>query len=231
MNDKQIPSAPSATGIPIISPVLHFFAMPALVFWRHGFGYAFLRPKSVFLSVSVASFLSCFVIWHEPSLKPELGSAAAFTAAVSALYLLHLWHTFRSQILRSAAHDRYSGTPYLLAFWPGQQRENQQRFIRMVAEPALTLVIAVAVSHVGGCGCLALILMVAAVALALKEAINGWLTLRRGKIVEDGLSDVKDNMPAQPGNSSPPPQPGAKRRRLKRDRQPPPESSAEENDE
>lgn len=217
MKDKQVNASPAPHAIPIISPVLHFLAMPVLVFWRHSFGHSYLRPKSVFLASAFASLLLSFIVFNEPFLKTAFATVAAFSVLVSVLYVIHLILSVRSQVSKTADHDNYSGTSYLLTFWSKPQRIHQERFVHMIAEPALSAILG-ALAVVTGFGWLGWLLILAGAALAMKEAINGWLNLRRKKGIEDNIEDVEDDMPEVEQPYIPPASAGTRKQRQPRER-------------
>ncbi len=114
MKDRQ-PDLVSQPGyIPVIGQLLHWLAMPAAVCLRSSFGYLFLRPRSIFLSFSLAFTLLFIVAWNEPGLWRNYAGVCSFALAVSWLYVFHLVAAVSKQINESAEHDLYSGVSHAL---------------------------------------------------------------------------------------------------------------------
>jgi hypothetical protein len=206
MNDKQAPAAQATYGIPILSPLLHHLAMPVVVFWRYRFGFSYLGRKRIFYSCIWACMLLSYIVWHTPSLKDHYGSLSAFLCLSSALYLLHLVSSFGDEIRKSGKHDQYSGDSHLLRFGNNSRLEADDRkklFVRFSIEPALTLVAGILLNLTVAGRSLGRFLIFAGLCLFLKEGINAWLTLRRGKRHTDLASDIVDEYP-QPESQPPP---------------------------
>ena len=192
MKDKQAPAPAPKGGIPVISPVLHFLSMPVLVLWRRRFGYAYLRPKSVFLASIFASTLFACMVWHEPAWRPRFAALAGFFVLVSTLYLIHLGASIAANVAGSGEHDQFSGRSHLLALIPESRRHDRESIIHGVAEPFLTALVAWLLSATP----LGTILIIFSIALALKELIRSWQSIRLKKRFKDNLSDAGETMEA-----------------------------------
>ena len=208
--------------IPIISPLLHFLAMPVLMFWRHSFGYSFLRPKSVFLACAFGTALGCYMVFHEPSLKAAFGDLAVFAALVSGLYVIHLIRAIGSEAAQVAGHDQYSGISWLLALVPAKRRVRATIYVHSIIEPALTAILG-ALAIVCGFGWLGWILIFAGASLSVKEALNAWIGVRDKKVIADKMDDVQERMPEVGQNTAAHPlKEGVRKKREVRTRTTPP---------
>src|SRR5579871_4653038 len=114
MKDSQSDLSGQQAHIPVISPILHWVAMPALVCLRSGFGYLYLRPKSIFLSFSLAFTLLFIVAWNEPGIWGAFALPVTFAFVASLLYCIHLAIAVKQQVADDAEHDTYSGKSHLL---------------------------------------------------------------------------------------------------------------------
>jgi hypothetical protein len=196
MKDKQFQSAGPAPGIPVISPVLHVFSMPALVFLRSSFGYAFLSPKSIFLACAWAHGLFAYYAWHEPGAWPRWKPIVLFGTAAFLLYLAHLLRALRGELRRKGKHDYYAGTSHFMRlaglFRPGI-RDQLAAFTHLWLEPALVLFISLA-SGMAGISKLPSVLGFLALCLWSKEAINYWYRLRHQKKQTDVFADAEEGL-------------------------------------
>jgi hypothetical protein len=205
VKDKQAPAPAPQGGIPLISPVLHFFSMPVLVLWRRRFGYAYLRPKSVFLASIFASALFACMVWHEPAWQPRYLPLAGFLVLASMLYLIHLGVSVTSNIVGHGEHDQFSGRSHLLAFISDDRRHKLESVIHTIVEPLLTAFVAWLLSPT----LLGTSLFIFSIALALKELVRSWKSIRLKKRFKDNLSDASETMDAaQPGALKPIPATG-----------------------
>lgn len=204
MKDRQVQSQGALPGIPVISPVLHWLAMPAIVFLRSGFGYSFLSPKSIFFVFAWASYLFLIFAWLEPSAWRNFWAVALFFAAASSIYLLHLAAAFRRETERKGRHDFYSGTSHLLRV-PGfvQNRGNPvfETVLHLWIEPAAVFIVAVALRGFLAEKWLSYWLIVVTAGLWCKEFINYWYTLRSEKKHDDIIEDAEDKMPRGAGQA------------------------------
>lgn len=198
MKDRQIQSAGAQPSVPIISPVLHWIAMPAIVFLRSRFGYSFLSPKSVFLAFGWASLLFFIFAWEEQGTWRSMWAVALFGVVASALYAAHLGAAFWRERERKGKHDFYSGTSHLLRV-PGfsQNRGNQQfeTVLHLWIEPAVILVVAVFLRGFLSEKWLSLWLLVVVAGMWLKAFINYWYGIRSEKKHEDIMEDAGEKMP------------------------------------
>ena len=197
MKDRQTHSQGAQASIPILSPILHWLAMPAIVVLRSGFGFSFLSPKSVFLAFSWASLLFLIYAWLEPGAWSTNWALAMFTVGSSALYLLHLLIAFARETQRKGKHDFYSGTSHLLRV-PGfnQFRGNAsfETILHLWVEPAAVFVAATALRGFMGEQRLSSWLVFVMAGLWLKEFINYWYGLRTAKKHEDIMEDAQEKI-------------------------------------
>lgn len=205
MKDKQSTAKAPTSSIPVISPVLHCLSMPVLVILRHNFGYLFLSPKSIFLSLIFACCLFAFMVFNDAGLKPRFMYLAGFGMLVSGLYVYHLVSAVKKQIGNkgNTEHDHYSGTSHLAAFVPPDKRQARESFVHGIVEPAVTCVAGLVVSL----SPLGKVLLISGIALAFKELIRFWLSSRREKLMADGLVDARETMEkaSEPVTTAPPP--------------------------
>src|SRR5258708_3262519 len=147
MKERQ-PDLGSQPGyIPVIGQLLHWIAMPAAVCLRSSFGYLFLRPRSIFLSFSLAFTLLFIVAWNEPALWRNYAAVCSFAFAVSCLYVMNLLTAFGKQVAETAEHDLYSGRSHVLRIVLGlgmPYSKSLEIYIKLWTEPAIFLVAAVA---------------------------------------------------------------------------------------
>ncbi|MFD0894750.1 hypothetical protein KBB96_04965 [Luteolibacter ambystomatis] len=192
MKDKQASAPAPKGGIPVISPVLHFFSMPILVLWRRRFGYAYLRPKSVFLASIFASTLFAWMAWHEPAWQPRYLPLAGFLVLFSMLYLVHLGASITANVAGRGEHDQFSGHSHLLSLIPAGRRHEYESMVHTIVEPLLTAIGAWLLSPtLLGTG-----LFIFSIALALKELVRSWQSLRLKKRFRDNLNDASETMDA-----------------------------------
>ena len=220
MKDRQFPTQGPLPSIPILSPLLHWLAMPVLVFLRSGFGYSFLSPKSVFLSFVYASAAFCIYAWLEPGAWSKYWAGALFAGGASLLYTLHLVTAVLRETQKTGKHDYYSGTSHLLRL-PGfaQQRGNTRfgTLLHLWIEPAIVFVAATALRGFMSELRLSSWLLFVVAAMWLKEFINYWYGLRSEKKHGDIMDDAMEKMPAGgSGAGSAPPGAGGRKPRAKR---------------
>jgi hypothetical protein len=216
MKDRQIQAPGAQPSVPILSPFLHWLAMPAIVCLRSGFGYSFLSPKSVFLTFAWASLLFLIDSWLE---KQTLG-VPFFAAGTSLIYVLHLLTAFTMETRRKGKHDFYSGTSHLLRL-PGfsQQRSNEQvvTFVHLWLEPVIVVMSAAILKAFTEQGGLSKWLLLVAGGLWMKEFLNYWYGLRVEKKHGDIIEDAEEKMPGAGGSSSfPLPKAGGRKPRTRR---------------
>lgn len=195
MKDRQTDLSGQQAHIPVISPLLHWLAMPALVCLRSSFGYLYLRPKSIFLSFSFAFTLLFIVAWNEPALWAGFALPVCFAFAVSILYVLHLFTAVRKQVGGGAEHDTFSGNSHLgrimSAFSP-TRREDLELHLHLWIEPLLVLAAAFRVRVILREHFLATWLTIMAGALFAKELRNYWSEIRKKKRKGDMHSDTEE---------------------------------------
>lgn len=196
MKDKQARATTPAHEIPIISQLLHFVSMPVIVFWRAGFGYSYLRPKSVFLASSFACFVAAYIVHNEASLAARFGAVSKFLAISSALYLLHLIRSLWLESRFEAKHDQYSGTSHLVrVFSTSGDDAKRIGMFKTIVEPIITLVIGLVIQKTFSHNLGSLLFWIG-LAFFLKELIRSWLTLRRRKRQSDNIEDAEENAPS-----------------------------------
>ncbi|HEY1080942.1 MAG TPA: J domain-containing protein [Prosthecobacter sp.] len=227
MKDRQIQSTGAQPSIPILSPILHWLAMPVIVFLRGGFGFSFLSPKTVFLASIWAQVLFSIYAWMEQGAWFKYGIVAGFGLGASALYLLHLILAFSREVGRQGKHDFYSGTSHLLRL-PGfsQLRGNprSELMVHLWVEPFLALTAAAMLRAFFSDHRLSKWLVLVAAAMWLKEFINYWYGIRSEKKHEDIIEDAEEKMPGSGSAEVPLPAAGTRKPRAKR----PPQRSEDE---
>lgn len=219
MKDRQIQSTGAQPSIPILSPILHWLAMPAIVFLRSRFGFSFLSPKIVFFAFVWAQLLFSIYAWIEQGAWFKYWAVAGFGLGAAALYLLHLLLAFSREVGRQGKHDFYSGTSHLLRL-PGfsQLRGNprSELILHLWVEPFLALTAAAMLRAFFTEHRLSTWLVLVAVALWLKEFINFWYGIRSEKKHEDIIEDAEDKMPGSSSAEVPLPAAGTRKPRAKR---------------
>jgi hypothetical protein len=195
MKDSQSDLSGQQAHIPVISPILHWVAMPALVCLRSGFGYLYLRPKSIFLSFSLAFTLLFIVAWNEPDIWATFALPVSFAFVASILYVTHLVIAVREQVADDAEHDTYSGRSHLLraaSIFRIEPSDRLEMHAHVWIEPLIVLIAAgfvrLADQHLMS-DWLALI----ALCLVAKEARNYWSEIRKRKRKADLHSDTEDD--------------------------------------
>jgi hypothetical protein len=197
MKDRQVEHSAPQQRIPIVSAVLHCVTMSAAVYLRSGFGYAYLGPKSIFLSGSWAFLLFTIFAWNEPRMWQRFAGLCLFGIVACALYTFHLVRAFGSELRGTAKHDNYSGTPHLIRILnsAGVQLPLEARALWTIwAEPALMLLAALLARWPLGSETLSAWLLLVAPCLWLKEALNHWLQLRQRKRQSDAMEDAEDSI-------------------------------------
>jgi hypothetical protein len=219
MKDRQIQSTGAQPSVPILSPILHWLAMPAIVFLRSRFGFSFLSPKSVFFAFVWAHLLFSIYAWIEQGVWFKYWAVASFGLGAAALYLLHLMLAFSREVGGQGKHDFYSGTSHLLRL-PGfsQLRGNprSELMVHLWIEPFLALTSAAMLRAFFSEHRLSTWLVLVAVAMWLKEFINFWYGIRSEKKHEDILDDAEEKMPGSSSAEVPLPAAGTRKPRAKR---------------
>ena len=219
MKDRQIQSTGAQPSVPLLSPILHWLAMPAIVFLRSRFGFSFLSPKVVFLAFVWAQILFSIYAWIEQGAWIKYWAVAGFGLGAAALYLLHLLLAFSREVGRQGKHDFYSGTSHLLRL-PGfsQLRGNprSELIVHLWIEPFLVLTAAAMLRAFFAEHRLSTWLLLVAAALWLKEFINFWYGIRSEKKHEDIIEDAEEKMPGNSSAEVPLPAAGTRKPRAKR---------------
>jgi hypothetical protein len=211
---KDIHGERSAPGrIPIISPMLHCVAMPALVYLRSSFGYTLFRPRTIFFALSVAVSVLDYIAWHEPDLWREYRAVCVFGAGAVALYWLHFGITFIREIYRKSEQDDYSGTPHALRVLKrfGFSGPAVEMNVHLWLEPATVLLVAGILRFIFGEDHLSAWLVVVAACMFAKEALNYWTEIRREKIARDITTEAEERGEALGGSQAKPETPQAAR--------------------
>lgn len=171
--------------------------MTGIVFLRSGFGYLFLRPKSVFIAFAWAMTLYTIYAINEPAVWRTSAPICVFGMLAAILYLSHLAAAVASQLRRKAAHDQHSGTSHmfhlmrLLKLEPSEQTESK---IHLWVEPGVIFAASVLLRIPLGNNRVSGWLGFVAVCLWLKEAINYWAALRLRKRQEDIFDDAEETV-------------------------------------
>jgi hypothetical protein len=203
--DLQAKSHNTSRGVPILSPLLHWLAMPVLVILRRGFGYAYLSSKFIFLITIFTASIFSYIILNDPDYRPLHGSMAVFSIVTSILYLSHLAISFASEARSCAEHDQFSGISNLLSFVSDEQRRKLEPSMHRILEPALVVACGFLFS-----GVLGSFLQVAGGALLSKEWINAWIQVRERKILRDSIQTTEHRMLDAAGKSRPTPNTGGR---------------------
>lgn len=196
MKDRQSDVSGQQAHIPFISPLLHWLAMPGVVWLRHSFGYLYLRPKSVFLASCITSTILFAIAWQEPALWMPAGIPLIFAVATSFFYVVHLCLAVIAQTSNTGEHDTYSGKSYLTRVARAFGAETAERFemhLHLWIEPAILLLAAATIKITTGRAALPTWLTVIALALSAKELRNYWSEIRKHKRKADMLSETKDD--------------------------------------
>lgn len=205
MIDRQ-PKAPDPEPrIFFVSDLLHFIAMTALVWLRSSFGFVFLRSKAVFFAFSFAFILMEIIAWHTPFIWFYVRALCIFGTITVILYWLHLLRSWCSELLRSAGHDNYAGTPHTLRLlkWAGvKPSKNLETAIYLGVEPVVVLIAAVGFRLLSSANYLSLWLFVAAAAMCAKEGLNYWFELRRDKRGDQIVDDLNREAERKSGLST-----------------------------
>ena len=176
--------------------------MTALVYLRSSFGFVFFRPKSVFFAFSWALLLFDIFAWNEPDRWREYRAVCIFGTGTVILYWLHLFTAISRELYRSGEDDHYSGASHglRLAKFPGIGDAVSEKNLHLWGEPAAVLVLAALLSIVFGERHLSKWLVFVAACMVCKEGMNYWFSVRRDKIEEDMMGDVKGKGEGLPGD-------------------------------
>lgn len=205
MKDKQVEPASTQSRIPVISAVLHCVSMPALVYLRSSFGYAYLGPKSVFFAFSWAFILFAIYAWNEPEIWRSYRAVWGFGVGAVALYWIHLFSAFGREFGQDSEHDTFSGRSHPLrlgALTRKGSASNLEATLHLWVEPAAILITAGALRLAAGEHRLSQWLVITAGCLWAKEIFNYWHRLRSRKRQRDIFVDADDGM-EPPGTGGP----------------------------
>ena len=223
MKDRQVEHTPAQSRIPFVSAFLHCVSMTVIVFLRSGFGYAYLRPKSVFISFSWAFLLFTTYAWLEPGKWRGNAVLCLFGLTAMLLYAVHLTAAFVSELRGNATHDNDSGTPHMLRL-PRSAAVPQPDTFRaawvMWAEPALVLLAAFVARWPLGATNLSTWFFLTAPCLWLKEFLNHWLQIRQQKRRHDSMEDAKDGLQGSHAQTDVPPTATSLKGKVRRKRAP-----------
>lgn len=203
MKDKQIAPASAEPSIFLVSAFLHFVSMTALVYLRYSFGYAFLRPKSVFFAFSWAFILYAIYAWIDGSAWQRHRAMLLFGCGSVILYWLHFAIAFRREWRGGGEHDRYGGRSWIdwLARLLGRSSAlDGEGALQLWGEPVIVASAAMGVRLLSDSASFAGWLFLTAGCLWAKSAINHWLNVRHRKRQRDAFQDMEDS-PEPPGMS------------------------------
>lgn len=196
MKDRQAPQTVTQPRIPLISALVHCLSMPVTVYLRSGFGYAYLRPRSIFIAFTWAMLLFALYARIEPGAWEQHAAFCLFGIGAACLYFTHLLVAFVSELRGNATHDHDSGVPHLIRLLrlTGSIPHPRFRSLWVIwVEPALVALAALAAYlgfHSSG---LSALLLLSAGSLWIKEALNFWLQLRQRKRQRDAMEDAEDS--------------------------------------
>ena len=196
MKDKQVEPPSGQARIPVISPVLHCVSMTVLVYLRSTFGFAYLRPKSVFLAFSFSFILFSIYAWMEAGAWPHYRTLCVFGLGSITLYLLHLLFAFSRELYRRGEHDQYSGRSHLARIIRRGQGTlpSFEMHLHLWAEPGAVLITGLLFRYPFGERHLSTWLLLAGVCLSIKEALNYWHNLRQKKRQGDIFDDAEQGV-------------------------------------
>lgn len=221
MKDRQIQQSPLQMRIPFVSAILHCVSMTVSVFLRSSFGYAYLRPKSVFFAFSWAFVLFFIYSWNEKEVWAQYWLMCLYSLAAITLYLVHLLTAFFLELFRGGEHDHDSGTPHTLRVLRFFGRSPSPLFVmnwHIWAEPAFVLFSGLFLNLILGEKHLSLWLILVAPCLSFKESLNYWFQIRQKKRhvdSRDDAEDIFDDTPATPAMDAPKPVGKAKVKRVR----------------
>jgi len=195
MKDRQVEHDEGKSRIPVVSSVLHCVSMTVLVFLRHGFGYVYLRPKSVFFAFSWAFVLFSIYAYVEPHVWQKFAWVCIYGLVAVLLYWVHFGVAFAQQVTGHAQHDHFSGNSNILrvarVFGVHPTRAAEMN-THLWVEPGI-IIASSAVLRIGfGQAGLSRWLFLAGCCLLVKELLNYWSQLRQRKRLGDRFGDAGD---------------------------------------
>jgi len=213
--DRQQSQGEANTRVPVISPVLHVIAMPALVYLRCRFGYSFLRPRSVFFILGYSMVLfTIYAFWNDARWS-QYAPLCFFGMVAFVLYGLHWVIAFTQQIRGTAEHDQFSGKSNLVILLQAvgvHVDPDREWTFHWWVEPAFVALLGGLLQFSGAGQVLVWWLYLAAAALWCKEALNYWLPLRRLKRHQDSFQDAEESLGKAPPSTVHQAQPKAVRK-------------------
>ena len=224
MKDTQVTTASSESRIFLVSPVLHCVSMTVLVFLRSSFGYAFLRPKSVFFAYSWAFILYAVYAWIDGEAWTERRALLWFGVAATILYWFHFSVTISREWRGTGRHDNDSGTTHgklFLRLLGNDVSAYFDRQTRLLVEPGIIVSLALSFYFVVSEKHLSAWLLFTALCLWIKEMLNQWFSIRRekrGSDIADDLADAFDDERTSRIANEPPPIAAARKAKIKRTR-------------
>jgi hypothetical protein len=232
MKDRQIHTVGPQPRVPIVSAVLHWFAIPAIVYLRSGFGYSYLSPKSVFLAFSWATVLFAIYSWIEPGAWQTYWALSSFGIGAVVLYGSQLLFAVWSETRKTGEHDFFSGTSHILRL-PGlthlKSTSKAETVIQLWIEPFVVLVVATMLRGFFAERLLSKWLLLVAVSMWCKEFINYWYDIRHLKKQRDVFADAEETMAGNPSEENLPTPSGKGRK--PRDKRPRANGSAKDDEE
>jgi hypothetical protein len=202
MKDRQTTTAAAQASVPLLSPVLHWLAMPALVYLRSGFGYSFLRPKLIFIVSAYGSALFTIYAYLGKGAWERYWAVACYVAGASSLYLFHFIYCVLREARSKAEHDAYAGTSHLFRIPSFAKSSNNEGLITKLylwGEPLLVLFVATTLRVMLNEQRLSIWLLLVVGAMWGKALINYWYGIRSAKRREDIMEDAQEGMPEQSG--------------------------------
>lgn len=187
MKDRQIEKKLESSGIPLVSPLLHIIAMPALVILRRDFGLNFLRPKSILIAICWAMLLFAIYSFFEPAWWNAHPALYSFIFVAGIFYVGHLLRSFFSQWTK-APHDQFAGSSWF-SFTGIKDRK-----IALIIEPLFILALAFGLQKVTNQPSVERGFIYIATAMFSKQFINSWGQLRKVKQQLDATSDAEETM-------------------------------------
>lgn len=191
--DPHTKASPPREEIPILDSILHMLSMSVLVFLRYRFGYAYLKPNSLFLVIGLALTIFTGFAWTSRIENHVWQQFLPFCAFGFTWLIAYCGHWFSCNVLQwlgKAPLDNSSGISLLVNWY-------LETILAFVAG-ALLFYIGEELIPLG------MWLMLAAIALSIKEARNTWyrsrietvrITSERKSEALSGLEETKMGSP------------------------------------
>lgn len=201
--DRQAPISPPVQRIWIVSPLLHWATLPFIVYLRRGFGYSFLRPRTIFFALSCAGIVG--FDYARQKAWGEFWALSIFGVGLAILYSIHFFLAVLQHFRSKTEHDFSSGKSWLLSTLNMVNRHAASALETawpIWVEPAILLTAGFTLWKYWGEQWLSFWLMLTAPLLWFKECLNFWLTLRQKKKHADAIEDSLELMEGEPAENA-----------------------------